>query len=236
VEKIIYLVSYPEGQRRADLTSVLTTELGPALAAAGAHGVQINVADDDVAAAAGLRISMSPEQPDAVISVWIDSAIDHLRRPFDDVVTSATSGGSLSAYLVTESVPMANTRFPASPGERTHGMAQIAFLRRPEGLSIDEWLDIWLNSHTHIAMDTQDTFAYVQNVVARVLVPGPTEWHAIVEECFPAGAMTDPHVFYDAVGDDELLARRQREMYESVQRFIDLSMIDTVPTSRYALS
>ena len=28
----------------------------------------------------------------------------------------------------------------------------------------------------------------------------------------------------------------QREMFESVQRFVDLSMIDTVPTSRYVLS
>lgn len=234
MEKVLYLVSYPAAERPADLTSVLTTELGPALAEAG-RGVQVNVCDDDVEAAAGLRISTSPDQPDALVGVWVDSATDHLRRPFDELVAASTPGASISAYLVTESVPMANTRFPAGPGERTHGMAQVAFLRRPEGQRVDDWLDLWLNRHTQLAIDTQDTFAYVQNVVARVLIPGATEWHAIVEECFPAGAMTDPHVFYDAVGDDDRLARHQREMFESVQRFVDLSMIDTVPTSRYVL-
>lgn len=231
----MYLVAYPAGERPADLTSVLTMQLGPVLTEAGARGVQVNVCDDDVAVAAGLRISMSPEQPDALIGMWIDSATDHLRQPFDELVAAMTPGASISAYLVTESVPMVNTRFPAEPGDRTHGMAQVAFFRRPDGQRVDEWLDLWLNRHTQIAIDTQDTFAYVQNVVARVLISGPTEWDAIVEECFPAGAMTDPHVFYDAVGDDERLARHQREMFASVQRFIDLSMIDTVPTSRYVL-
>jgi hypothetical protein len=235
MEKVLYLVSYPVADRPKDLTALLITQLGPALAAAGGRGVQVNVCDEDVEPAAGLRIAMSPQQPDAIVGVWVDSATDHLRRPFDELVAAATPGASISAYLVTESVPMANTRFPAEPGERTHGMAQVAFLRRPEGQGVDEWLDLWLNRHTQVAIDTQDTFAYVQNVVARVLVPGPTEWHAIVEECFPAGAMTDPHVFFDAVGDDERLARHQRVMFESVQRFIDLSMIDTVPTSRYVL-
>jgi hypothetical protein len=38
-------------------------------------------------------------------------------------------------------------------------------------------------------------------------------------------------VCHDAVGDDDRLARHQREIFESVQRLVDLSMIDTVPTS-----
>jgi len=42
--------------------------------------------------------------------------------------------------------------------------------------------------------------------------------------------MTDQHVFYDAVGDDEELARRQAAMLASVGRFIDLDRIDVIPT------
>ena len=72
--------------------------------------MQVNVCDDDVADAERLRISMSPEQPDAVIGAWIDSATDHLRRPFDELVAATAPGASISAYLVTESVPMVNTR------------------------------------------------------------------------------------------------------------------------------
>ncbi|MEZ5139154.1 MAG: EthD domain-containing protein [Acidimicrobiales bacterium] len=82
-------------------------------------------------------------------------------------------------------------------------------------------------------MDTQDTASYVQNVVARALTPGAEPWDAIVEECFPDAAMTDPAAFYDAVGDPERQAANARTMFESVQRFIDLSAIDVIPTSRY---
>jgi EthD domain len=232
MEKVIYLMAF-DGAAPTGLGDQLRTDLAPRLIDQGAHRVSVNVADDDVVPAANLRMVFSPPAADALVSVWIDSAVDHLRLPFDVAVSSV--GGGVAAYLVTESVPMPNTRFPAAPGERVPGMAQVAFLQRPASQSVDEWLDIWLNSHTVIAQDLQDTFSYVQNVVARVLTPGAEPWNAIVEECFPAGAMTDPHVFYDAVGDDDRLARHQREMFESVERFIDLSKINVVPTSRYDL-
>ncbi|HWJ96574.1 MAG TPA: hypothetical protein VNQ33_00360 [Acidimicrobiales bacterium] len=235
MEKVLYVIAHPVGAVPADLTKHLVGPLGDELQGLGARGVQVNVADHDVSAAGGLRMAMSPSPANAMVSVWVDSATDHLRAPFDAAVRRVAEGAEVSAYLVTESVPLANTTYPAAPGGRTPGMAQLAFLRRPEGMAVDHWLEVWLGSHTPIALELQDTFAYVQNVVVRTLVAGTTAWHAIVEECFPAAAMSDPHVFFDAVGDDEKLVRRQREMFESVQRFIDLSFIDVVPTSRYLL-
>lgn len=235
MEKVLYVIAHPVGAVPADLTKQLVGPLSDELLTLGARHVQVNVADHDVSPAGGLRMAMSPAPANAVVAVWVDSATDHLRAPFDDAVRATTEGAELSAYLVTESVPLANTTYPAAPGARTPGMAQLAFLRRPEAMAVDDWFEVWLGSHTHIALDLQDTFAYVQNVVVRTLIPGTTAWHAIVEECFPAAAMTDLHVFFDAVGDDEKLARHQREMFESVQRFIDLSIIDVVPTSRYVL-
>lgn len=232
MEKVLYVLSFADG-RPEGLTDLLVGQVAPALVGAGAHHVQVNVADADVASATRLRMHASDAPADAVLGVWIDSATDHLRAPVDEAIRSAVPAAALSAYLVTESVPMANDRFPAALGERTHGMAHLAFIRRRPDLTVDEWLAIWLGSHTQVAIDLQDTFAYVQNVVARVLIPGPVSWHAIVEECFPAEAMEDAHAFFDAVGDDERLARHQREMFESVQRFIDLSILDVVPTSRY---
>lgn len=234
MEKVLYVLSSSGGPVPADLGPRLCGPIASRLRELGAHGVQVNVHDADVAPAT-MGMAMSPQPAVAVVGVWVDSATDHLRAPFDDVLAQAGEGIERSAYLVTESVPLVNRRFPAAPGERTHGMAHLAFLRRREDLTVDEWLRIWLDSHTHVALDLQDTFAYVQNIVTRVLVPGPVAWHAIVEECFPEAAMADAHVFFDAVGDDERLARHQREMYESVARFLDLSMIDVVPTSRYVL-
>ena len=235
MEKVLYVIAHPVGGVPADLTKQLVGTLGEDLLALGARSVQVNVADHDVSAAGGLRMAMSPAPANALVSVWLDSATDHLRVPYDDLVREVADGAEVSAYLVTESVPLANTRYPAPPGARTPGMAQLAFLRRPGAMAVDDWLATWLGSHTQVALDLQDTFAYVQNVIVRTLIPGTTTWHAIVEECFPAAAMTDLHVFFDAVGDDEKLARHQREMFESVQRFIDLSIIDVVPTSRYLL-
>ncbi len=228
MEKVLYLIGEGSGLNDSERRTNLARNLG----AAGVHGVQVNVADADVAPAAALRITTSATPTEAMVSIWIDSATDHLRGPFDDIITHPV-GAEPAAYLVTESVPLTDDQ-PVGEGERTRGFAQVAFIQRPAGQTVDEWLDLWLNRHTLIALDLQDTFAYVQNVVTRVLTPGATPWHAIVEESFPPAAMTDPHVFYDAVGDDELLARRQREMFESVQRFIDLSRIDVIPTSSYS--
>src|SRR5688500_17530000 len=206
MEKVLYALC----RGAADAEAFAGSLLGPVAAALlerGAHGVQVNVADQAVAPAARLRIVTSSHPADAVVSVWVDSAVDALRLPFDAVLAEA--GERWAAYLVTESVPLANTRFVAAPGQRTEGLAQVAFLERPAALAYEQWLDLWLNGHTPVAIETQDTFGYVQNVVTRVLSPWAPPWAAIVEELFPAAAMTDAHVFYDAVGDDARLRRHQ---------------------------
>ncbi|MCY1443040.1 EthD domain protein [compost metagenome] len=142
----------------------------------------------------------------------------------------------LAAYLVTESVPIRNIRYPAVLGERTHGFSQLAFLSRPPRLTHEAWLDIWHNRHTQVAIDTQDNFQYVQNVVVRALTRGAPAIDAIVEECFPPAAMTDPQSFFDAPGDEEKFRRNLAAMMESCNRFIDYDKIDVLPTSQYLIA
>ena len=235
MEKVLYVLSRDseDAEDEEALSAHLRGSVAARLLERGAAGVQVNVADDAVAPAARLRIATSSHPADALVSVWIDSAVDDLRRPYDDVV--AATSRQWAAYLVTESVPLRNTRFPPEPGQRTQGLAQVAFLQRPAALAHDEWLDRWLNGHTQVAIDTQDTFGYTQNIVTRVLTPGAPPWAAIVEELFPAGAMTDPHVFFDAVGDDDRLRRHQAAMIESTQRFLDFAAIDVIPTSQHVI-
>jgi len=231
MEKVIYTISFVDEPGAPQVGDRLRGEVAARLLDLGAHALQFNVADDDVSAADGLRMTTSEAPADAFASIWVDSAADHLRSPYDAAI--ALAGGRQAAYLVTESVPIRNTQFPAAPGERTPGMAQVVCFRHPKDLPEADFLELWLGSHTQIAIDTQDTFSYVQNVVQRVLTPGAPAWHAIVEECFPAAAMFDPEVFFDAVGDPERLARHGQIMLESVQRFIDFDAIDVIPTSRY---
>ncbi len=124
-------------------------------------------------------------------------------------------------YLVTEAEPLRNTTTPTGRDGRVPGFAQLVTLIRPEGLSWGEWRRLWQGAHTPVAIGTQSTFRYVQNVVFRALAAGAPPYAAIVEECFPAEAATDLHVFFDAVGDDARLARHMAAMSESCDRFMD---------------
>ena len=180
-----------------------------------------------------LRQVNTRPQMQGLLSLWVDSAIARFRRPFDELVEPAA--GRMAAYLVTESVPIRNTRHPAVPGERTAGFAQLAFLKRPPRLTHAAWLDTWHNHHTPVAIDTQDNFEYVQNVIVRALSHAAPVLDAVVEECFPAAAMTSPHAFFDAVGDDARLQRHVQAMMDSCHRFIDFDAIDVVPTSQYVI-
>ena len=230
MEKVIYLLRRPPESSPGEFASGLVEATGPALVASGTRGVQVNVVDADVAPAVGLRFTTSASPPDAVVSVWLDSAIAHLRAPIDTILTEA--GVDIEALLVTESEPIVH-RQPTGTS-RTEGFAQVALLRRPPRLDETEWLDLWLTHHTPIAVATQSTFGYTQNVTVRPLLGGST-YDAVVEELFPAAAMADQHVFYDAVGDDDRLDRNRTEMLTSVGRFLDLDRIDVVPTSRYVV-
>ncbi|WP_137819102.1 EthD domain-containing protein [Pseudomonas sp. 2FG] len=233
MEKIIYLVWRDAQTDSETFAQRLRGEVANQLLALGACGLQVNVVDRQVEAAAGLRQANSQPLMDGSVALWVDSAIAQFRQPFEAVLASAVA--RLAGYLVSESVPIRNTRFPAVPGERTHGFAQLALLTRPAGQDPATWLDIWHNQHTQVAIDTQDNFLYVQNLVLRPLNADAPKFDAIVEECFPPAAMTDPQAFFDAVGDEAKFQRNLATMMESCQRFIDFDKIDVLPTSQYLL-
>jgi hypothetical protein len=233
MEKVVYILWRDPRIDTEEFGRRLRGEVADRLLALGARGLQVNVADEAVRPAAGLRQCNARPAIDGLIGLWLDSAIASFRRPYDEVIESAT--GRMAGYLVTESQPIRNTRFPAAPGARTTGFAQLAFLRRPPRLTHEAWLDTWHNRHTQVAIDTQDNFLYVQNVVVRPLTPAAPACDAIVEECFPAAAMGDPQAFFDAVGDPEKLERNVKAMMESCHRFIDFDKIDVLPSSQYVI-
>lgn len=75
----------------------------------------------------------------------------------------------------------------------------------------------------------------MQNVVVRALTPDAPAIDAVVEECFPAAAMRDPYVFFDAAGDEAKFQHNLERMMTSVHRFIDPGTIDVIPSSQYAM-
>ena len=109
----------------------------------------------------------------------------------------------------------------------------MAVLRRPESLEREEWLHRWLVDHTPIAIETQATFGYVQNIVVEAITENAPTVDAIVEELFPAAAATDMHAFYGSGGDKDELTRRITRLMESVGRIGADQGINLVPSSRY---
>ena len=139
-----------------------------------------------------------------------------------------------TCYLVAEAEPLVSQRkHPAAPGDRGYGMCQVVFFSKPSHLSREDWLALWQGSHTQVAIDTQSTFGYRQNLVVHPVGEDTPAFDAIVEENFPPEAMSSDHAFYDTGGDETLLGQRMTAMMESCSRFIDFESIDVVPMSEY---
>jgi hypothetical protein len=75
----------------------------------------------------------------------------------------------------------------------------------------------------------------VQNTVVRSLQKESPSFIAIIEECFPSEAMTDPEVFYNAQNNPEQFAKHVQIMMDSCEKFIDFKKIEVIPTSRYRI-
>lgn len=231
MEKVMYPVWKYETDSSADFKQKLLGKVSEQLIGLGVRRLRINVVDEDVAPANPIRIENTRPPISGMISLWVDTAIN--RQPLEEVIKNAVA--RLAGYLVTESEPIVNTKYVVANGQRTPGMSQVVFLQKPPRLSYQHWLEIWLVSHTQVAIDTQSTFGYRQNVIVRPLTYAAAPYDAIVEENFPEAAMTDRMVFFDSVGDEEKFKQRQQAMMESCVRFIDFGKIDCIPTSEYVM-
>ena len=231
MEKLICLLWAEDGTQRERFNAGLVERLPAALADGGASRVRLNLEDAPVAAGATLRQSRGVRQHDAVVQFWLPSANPLLRAAIDRVLDAESA--HWHGWVVAESTIIANTLHPPVPGGRTHGWAQMAFLTLPDRLSHDAWLEIWQDHHTLVAIETQANFEYVQNLVVRPLRPNAPPYVAIVEECFPEAALTDPLAFFDAVGDPARFRANLDRMMASCDRFIDRGTIDVIPTSQF---
>ena len=219
MEKLVYLLIGPPGPVQPDVAAVLREACVPALLRLGARSVQVNVTDPVLGHPFGVEPEPGTDHIVAAVSVWLDSAEG--ARVASALPDPGPSGARWHGWLVCESEPRPNRTQPPGPDGRVPGFAQIVALTRPSHLSWSEWRQAWQGKHTSVAINTQSTFRYVQNVVFRPVTAGAPPYAAIVEECFPIEAATDLHVFFDAVGDEARLARHMAAMSESCDRFMD---------------
>jgi hypothetical protein len=198
-----------------------------ALLELGVPGLSVNVRDDAVRHSLMTLTTLDPPVA-AVVSLWTQQCYgDQLAGALTLLDAECEQ---LAAYLVTESVPL---MAPAvESGSRTTGLANVALLRRPAAVDQATWLTRWQRDHTTVAIETQSTFGYTQNWVVRKLTADAPGIAGIVEELFPAEAITDLKAFFGAADDADLQDRINR-MVASTTAFGANENIDTVPTSRY---
>jgi hypothetical protein len=195
--------------------------LHAALRAAGVRRLQVNVDDEPVAAA--MRIPRFDEPVAAVVSTW-DAA--------PAAVAAVLAGlGRVHGYAVEERRRLDPPE--AWDGSRADALSNVAILRRPADLAREEWIRRWMVEHTPIAIRTQATFGYVQNIVTGPVTGDAPHVDALIEELFPSAGITDMHAFYGSGGDDAELNRRLTELMASVARIGADRDLDLVPTSRY---
>ena len=227
VEKVVVLLrdALPDQQWCDRLRGRVADEL----LGIGLPGLTINVRDAAVTESLMTLTTLDPPVI-AAVSLWTQQYYGSQAN--DALALLEKECQSLAAFLVTESVPKMSP--DVELGQRTKGLANIALLRRPQHLDESTWLQRWHIDHTPVAIETQATFGYTQNVVVRPLTPDAPGIDGIVEELFPPEAITDLHAFFGAADDDDLRDRMTR-MVASTSTFGANEHIDTVPTSRYVL-
>lgn len=234
MEKVIGALWAPAGETRADYGRRLLATLPQALSAAGASRIRINIRDETVSPADPIVQRWQEPQQDAVVQFWMPSANARFRQAVDAAL--AEHSARFALWLVCESTVIANTAHPARPGERTWGWSQASFISFRPDMTREQAIAHWHSHHTRVAIETQSNFEYVQNLVVRALTDDAPAYDAFVEECFPAEAMTDSPVFFDAVGDPDKFAKNTEEMAQSCAGFIDFARIDIIPTSQFDMS
>lgn len=216
----------PDASRlRSDIARVVD---GP-LADLGVTEYVVNVRDEAVAGAM-IDVQVTPRPVLAAVRARVPVASGTAST---NVLDALRGLGPVSAWSVTASEPLG----VPDPGEdgRCPGMANLAFLRRPGRLDRDEWLRVWLEEHTPVAIETQSTTAYTQHVVVRALTGDAPEIAGIVEEVFPIEAAGDLGVFFDSRGSDERMSHNIKAMTASTARFLDDGTVDAIPTGRYVM-
>lgn len=230
MEKAIYSLWAPKGESTAAFAGRVLEQLAPGLLKLGVRGLQLNVRDDVIAPAAVMDREATRPLMDAVAHIWLDSAVNELRRPVDEALNRHTS--RIAGYLVCESQPLMNTEFPPVSGQRTKGLSQVVFMKRPPRLTSEAWMDLWHGDQTKLAVELQNNFFYAQNVVVRPLTHGAPPCDAIVEECLYEEAILDPRYRFRGKTFEER-ERNTARFLENTAKMVDFDKIDVMATSQY---
>jgi hypothetical protein len=192
--------------------------------------LQINIVDENVNEAAALAQINYSQNPDAIVFTKVAS--QYYSENIISILQSFAT--KVEGFIVSESIILQDDS-KDHQGKRSEGFSQVVFLEKPLEMTEFDWFDHWTHHHTKIAIETQSSFTYIQNTVVRPLQKDSPNFIAVIEECFPSEAMSNPSIFYNAENNSELLLKNTELMMDSCSRFIDFQKIEVIPTSRYRM-
>ena len=109
---------------------------------------------------------------------------------------------------------------------------QLCCFERREGLSDEALEQIWFQEHVQVALDTQNTLGYRQNLVLR---SSHDQLDGIVEEHFSIEAASSLTAFF-ANGDDEVkMMSNIHVLTESSERLLDLERSSVIHMTEHRL-
>ena len=121
---------------------------------------------------------------------------------------------------------------PLLTEETFSGTMQLCCFERREGLSDEALEQIWFQEHVQVALDTQNTLGYRQNLVLR---SSHDPLDGIVEEHFSIEAASSLTAFF-ANGDDEVkMMSNIHVLTESSERLLDLERSSVIHMTEHRL-
>jgi len=120
-------------------------------------------------------------------------------------------------------------RTPVTPqlevGKPFEGTMQLCCFQRKENLSDATLRSRWFEQHTGIAIETQQTLGYRQNLVVE---SGEPFFDGIVEEYFSYEAATDMTAFFAEGHDETRMWQHIEVLTKSSESFLDLNKSEVI--------
>ncbi len=121
---------------------------------------------------------------------------------------------------------------PLNSGETFSGTIQLCCFERREGLSDEALEQIWFTEHVQVAIDTQNTLGYRQNLVLR---SSHERLDGIVEEHFPIEAANSLTAFFTDGDDEAKMMSNIHVLTESSERVLDLERSSVIHMTEHRL-
>lgn len=234
---MILLVWAREPVARAARKALFVDAIAPALLAAGARRLSVDVADADAAVPSPSPFPLRAARPVAMINAFVDD-LDTVEALLGVV---RGHGLDVHAWQVEPSIYRDygdNGRCPPRDwpdGERSPGILTVNLLERPARMDRDRWVAHWHGVMSPVSEAIQPRTRYVRNLVLQPLTPDAPPYEGIVEECWPTReTLSDVWAFYGARTVWQLV-RNQLAILRAVTGFLTLWRVMTIPMSEYAI-